>query len=88
MPKSNTQRKAEERERRTKEGLKRVELWLYPADRPAVQRLVGRLRQARQVRKMMRLTASTILLAVLTACGGGVAQRPPCGPLAFNRASL
>jgi hypothetical protein len=51
MPKSNTQRKAEERERRTKEGLKRVELWLYPADRPAVQRLVGRLRQARQVRK-------------------------------------
>jgi hypothetical protein len=51
MPKLNTQRKAEERERRTKEGLKRVELWLDPADRPAVQRLVGRLRQARPVRK-------------------------------------
>ena len=43
MPKSDAKRKAEERERRTKEGLKRVDLWLYPADWPAVQRFVGRL---------------------------------------------
>lgn len=45
--KTVSERKATERARRRKEGLKPLEVWAYPEDHPAVKRHAERLRKRR-----------------------------------------
>lgn len=47
--KPGSQRLAELRARRRKEGLKPLEVWAHPEDHPAVKRYVERLRKRRAV---------------------------------------
>ena len=44
--KSAAERKAAERARRIKAGLKRYEIWLHPKDWPEVQKLLKRLKRS------------------------------------------